>query len=174
MYLPHPLMVALLAGAMQLLQSYWNSFVTWAGFASWACYFIFVGKPSLGSMLKVIACWSSGVLASIVVILLGSNLLMGQFELSATLAFPVSLGLVATVVISCENLPTLDWIPVWFIGSACLFGYHADHPNELSTLSYEGLLIVSSAIIGQLFGWLTVVSRNRYATFQHKLLSTPE
>jgi hypothetical protein len=154
-YLPHPLMVGVLAGLMQLMGMTVPMFLAWAGFAAWACYFLAGCTPRGG--MKVIGCWVGGVVGSVVIIELGKAL-TGAIG-TAEVAFPLAVGAIAFVVICFEKVPALNMIPAWFIGAACFFAY-----NEIAAGDYSKSVpaILVSCVIGQVFGVVTVFVRTKY------------
>ncbi|MEG2415584.1 MAG: DUF1097 domain-containing protein, partial [Kiritimatiellia bacterium] len=117
-FLPHALIIGILAGIMQWMDLMSHGyFYSWIGFASWACYFLGGCTPKGGA--KASGCWVAGLIASILIIELG-NYLTGLSG-AATIGFPVSVLIIATLVILCEKVPVLAFIPAWFVGAACFF-----------------------------------------------------
>ncbi len=153
-FLPHAGIIAVLAALMQFADIKIAQFSAWVGFAAWACYFL--NGCTIKGGLKAIGCWVAGVVASIMIIELG-QFLSGHF--GAEIGFPVAVGLIAFCVILFEKVPALDWIPGWFIGAACFFGY-----NTIAEGDYKVSvpLILISCVVGQLFGWVTVFLRTAY------------
>lgn len=147
---PNALVVGVLAGSMQLLDMSLNSFVGWAGFAAWACFF-FAGADTKGA-IKVMSCWIAGVIAAIAIIELGGALtdLIGNDKIGFTLA----VGLLAYVVFLFERVPALDLIPAWFVGAACYFALF----GKMGFTSHEkaSIAILLSCLIAQGFGFATV------------------
>jgi len=154
-YLPHPGMVAVLAGLMQLLDMQIAIFIAWVGFAAWACYFLAGCTPKGGA--KVIGCWVFGVAASVVIIELGTYLsgVLG----TPKAGFPIAVGVIAFFVICFEKVPALDMIPAWFIGAGCFFGYNTIAAGDYK-VSVPAILI--SCVVGQIFGFVTVLLRTKY------------
>jgi hypothetical protein len=166
-FLPHALIIAVLAGLMQLLDMVTATathkyFLAWAGFAAWACYFVAGATPKGGA--KVIGCWVAGVIASVIIIELGVWL-SGAIG-SATAGFPIAVGLIAFCVILFEKVPALDFIPAWFVGAACFFAFQGqvgDYKQSVPT-------ILTCAVVGQIFGYATVLFRGKYSA----MIAPPE
>lgn len=156
-FLPHAGIIALLAGFMQFLDIQVSLFCAWVGFAAWACYFL-IGCTVKGG-LKVIGCWVAGVIASVAIIELG-KFITGAVGGNASVGFPVAVAIIAFGVILFEKVPALDFIPGWFVGAACFFGY-----NTIAEGSYSVSVpvILVSCVIGQVFGFVTVFLRTAYA-----------
>jgi len=157
-FVPHALIIAILAGLMQLLDIQAGDwFYAWIGFAAWACYFL-AGCNVKGGV-KVVSCWVAGLIASIAIIELG--LILTQATGSPSIGFPVSVAFIAFFVILCEKVPPLDFIPAWFIGAACFFG-----ANNLLGGDYakSAPVLVISCLVGQIFGVVTVALRTKYGS----------
>lgn len=156
-FLPHALIIGILAGLMQLLDLSSNgNFVAWIGFASWACYFL--AGCTLSGGRKVTLCWLAGMIAAVAIIELGTNL-TNTFN-NAKIGFPLAVGAIAFVVILFEKVNFLNMIPAWFIGAACFFGI-----NNFLNGEYEKSIpaLVISLFVGQIFGIVTVFLRGKYA-----------
>ncbi|NWK57177.1 DUF1097 domain-containing protein [Verrucomicrobiaceae bacterium N1E253] len=155
-FAPHALIIALLAGLMQLLDLQSGGyFFAWVGFAAWACYFLAGCTPKGG--VKVISCWVTGVIASVAIIELGLKLT--EASGNASVGFPIAVGFIAFFVILFEKVPGLDFIPAWFVGAACFFG-----ANNLLGGDYSKSIpvILISCVVGQIFGVVTVALRTKY------------
>ena len=157
-FTPHALIIAVLAGLMQLLDLQMGDlFFAWTGFAAWACYFL-AGCTIKGGV-KVISCWVAGLVASIAIIELGT-VLTGMTG-SPSIGFPISVALIAFFVILCEKVPALDFIPAWFVGAACFFASNNLFGGDYAK-SVPVLLI--SCLVGQVFGLITVFLRTKYGS----------
>ncbi len=161
-YLPHPFMVAILAGFMQLIQFQWAAFIAWTGFASWACYFIYADNTPIKTTAKILLCWLAGSISAIGVIKISSTLFIGKLGFNPATAIPISLTIVAFFVICCENIKPLNLLPVWFISAACYFGLYQNN-NDWSVLFNTAAQLFIGGVIGQLFGYLTVFCRTWYS-----------
>lgn len=156
-YLLRPLIIGVLAALMQLLavlspnQGHPEklTFLSWIGFAAWACYFLAGGTIKGG--IKVTSCWLAGVIASVGIVALGcflSNKGLG------TAAFPIAVGVVAFGVFCFEKVPALDMIPAWFVGAACFFGLN---PGQDVMVNVNlGITTMIACLIAQVFGYVTV------------------
>ena len=154
-FMPHAGIIGVLAALMQFLDlSKVIPFSAWVGFAGWACYFL--NGCTIKGGIKVIGCWVGGVIASIAIIELGKYL-SGHF--GAEIGFPISVGLIAFLVILFEKVPALDFIPGWFVGAACFFGY-----NTIANGDYKVSVsvVLISCVVAQLFGLVTVAARTVY------------
>lgn len=157
-FTPHALIIAVLAGLMQLLDLQMGDlFFAWIGFGAWACYFL-AGCTIKGG-IKVISCWVAGLIASIAIIELG--IVLTEMTGSPSIGFPISVGLIAFFVILCEKVPELDFIPAWFIGAACFFASNNLFGGDYNK-SVPVLLI--SCLVGQVFGVITVFLRTKYGS----------
>ncbi len=155
--MPHAGIIAVLAAVMQFMDIKIELFAAWVGFAAWACYFL-AGCTVKGG-LKVIGCWIAGVIASVLIIELGTIFT----NTIGVLGFPLSVGIIAFLVILFEKVPALDFIPAWFVGAACFFGYNTIAEGDY-TVSVP--LILISCVVGQVFGYVTVLLRTAYAKTQ--------
>ena len=154
-FIPHAGIIGVLAGLMQWLDLMQPvPFSAWVGFAAWACYFL--NGCNVQGGFKVMGCWTAGVAASILIIELGTGL---SAEMGPKVGFPVAVGLIAFFVILFEKVPFLSFIPGWFIGAACFFGYNTIVGGKYAV---SVPLILVSCVIGQLFGWVTVRLRTSY------------
>ena len=164
-YLPHPVMVAVLAGIMQFTDGTAVKmageglplFAGWIGFAAWACYFVNGCTPKGG--LKVIGCWTGGVIAAILIVKLGTALTAANVPQ----AFPIAVTVVAFFVICFEKVPVLDFIPGWFVGAACCFACINGASGYGGNIYGASKIVLISCVIAQLFGYVTVSLRTAYA-----------
>lgn len=101
-FLPHAGIIAVLAALMQFMDIKIAMFSAWVGFAAWACYFL--NGCTVKGGLKVIGCWVAGVIASILIIELGTRFSAGM---GASAGFPLAVGIVAFFVILFEKVPAL-------------------------------------------------------------------
>lgn len=162
-FAPHALIIAVLAALMQLIDIKTGDwFYAWVGFAAWACYFL-AGCTVKGGA-KVIGCWVAGVIASIAII--ESGVALTNSSGSASIGFPVAVGVIAFFVILFEKVPALDFIPAWFIGAACFFGANTlistAQPELACKYSVSVPVILISCVVGQIFGYVTVLLRGKY------------
>jgi hypothetical protein len=158
-FLPHAGIIAVLAGLMQFMDLKIGMFSAWVGFAAWACYFL--NGCTVKGGAKVVSCWITGVIASIMIIELGKALTGASG--SPLVGFPVSVAFIAFFVILFEKVPALDFIPAWFVGAACFFGYNTIAEGNYA-VSVPTILI--SCVIGQCFGWVTVFLRTAYGKIE--------
>ena len=155
-FLPHAGIIAVLAGLMQFMDMKIELFFAWIGFAAWACYFM--NGCTVKGGAKVIGCWVAGVIASVIILELGT-LLSGAEGQNAIVGFPVAVAVIAFFVILFEKVPVLSFIPGWFVGAACFFGYNTIAEGDYSK-SVPAVLI--SCVVGQIFGFVTVFLRTAY------------
>jgi len=163
-FLPHAGIIALLAALMQFMDmsstfgpegEQTQYFLSWVGFAAWACYFL--NGCTVKGGTKVIGCWVAGVIASIGIYEF-AGVLCGMA--APNIAVPAAVGIVAFFVILFEKVPALDFIPAWFVGAACFFGL-TNHANG-GDWSKSVAPILISCVIGQIFGYVTVALRTAY------------
>lgn len=159
-FLPHCLIIALLAASVQIFQQLagGNYFPGWIVFISWALYFLAGGTLSGGG--KSIAGWIAGILAAAGIILLGGWLVSFK-GLMADAGFPIAVGVIAFVVILFEKVKFLDYIPAWFLAAGSLFAL--SNMAGQNDLWVNMLIVLGAGAAGQLYGWVTVFLRGLYS-----------
>jgi hypothetical protein len=155
-FLPHAGIIAILAGLMQFMDIKIAMFSAWVGFAAWACYFL--NGCTVKGGAKVISCWGAGVVASVMIIELGKFLTEAMGG-NAQVGFPIAVAIIAFFVILFEKVPALDFIPGWFVGAACFFGYNTIAEGNYA-ISVPAILV--SCVVGQVFGFVAVYLRTAY------------
>ncbi len=155
-FLPHAIITGILGGLMQFVDlSFPAYFCAWVGFAAWASYFI-AGGNLLGGV-KVVACWSLGMIAAVCIVKSGTW--FTGVTGNAMIGFPVMVGIVTAVAICFQNVPFVNHIPFWFIGAACFFGLNNSHGGALDK---SVPIWIISVLVAQVFGWATVTLRGIY------------
>ena len=155
-FLPHAAIIAVLAAILQyaaLVPSLMAYLVAPAIFQTWALYFLAGAKPIKG--VQAVACGIAGVLAAMLIVVLGTNLVP---LLGAHWAFTLACMAVAFLCILMERVPPLDFIPAYFIGAGIFF---------LLPDAGMGFKLIQCVIIlfaGFGLGYLTVLFRGQYAT----------
>ena len=146
--------------------------LTFVTFQAWAVYFAAGCTPKNG--LKVILAYASGIIASILIMLMGDAMVpcLGVY------AYAIAVFIVVIPAISLEKVPMFDFIPGLFIGSGMFFaimrlggtvglneagqavqiGIAHDMPGFLSVAVPE----LIACIVGQVFGYITVLWRGAY------------
>ena len=152
-FMPHAAIIVVQAAVMQYMDIKIELFAAWVGFAAWACYFLNGSTVKGGA--KVVGCWAAGVVAAILIIEIGTIFT----DTMGVLGFPLAVGIVAFLVILFEKVPALDFIPAWFVGAACFFGYNTIAGGDYAV---SAPLIMISCVVGQIFGYVTVLLRTAY------------
>jgi len=131
-----------------------NAGFGWIAFQAWAMYFL--AGCSLEGGVKAFAGYASGVVASILIMLLGGALGSLGFW-----AFPVALLILVPPVICLELAPwALSFVPAVFIGAGVFFGFM----TYIKAASFGGAALTELVycLIGLLFGLVTVRFRGWY------------
>lgn len=170
-YIVGPIIVAVLACVMQAIDQFLaaNTIVgsllagggSWIGFAAWACYFL--GGCNVKGGVKAFLAWAVGILASILIMVLG-----GVF--SGGLGFwgvPVAVLLVVIPVICLEKTDWFGFVPALFVGAGIYFGvmgYIAGTVAAPFTGNFWAFFAVEMfyCVFGLVWGWLTIVLRGAW------------
>ncbi|HUS91368.1 MAG TPA: DUF1097 domain-containing protein [Phycisphaerae bacterium] len=170
-FFPIPVIIAVIAVALVMLAKPSPVVVpylwTWIAFQAWAMYFL-AGCTIKGGG-KVMLGYLGGAVASVAIFEL-----MGLLSsLGAAPALAIAVFIVVIGVISAERLPGFSFVPSWFIGAGVFFGvmsiftgwqWASDCPETQRWLHYleAGTYLMVSCLVGQVFGWVTVLCRSRY------------
>ncbi len=143
-------------------------------FQCWATYFVAGCTPKGG--VKVVIAYAVGILASIVIVLLGGKL--AAAGMGGYLGTAVAVLIVVVPVICLERVPMFDFIPGIFFGSGMFFailtlggGVGLNEAGEAAkigiTADTAGFLSIAipqliACTVGQVFGWITVYWRGAY------------
>lgn len=156
-----PIMIALLAGSIQIVDQLLHLHVKpvgnagfgWIAFQAWAMYFLAGGdlKGGLRSLLGYI----SGIVASIAIMVLGGKLGGLGFY-----AVPVAIFIVVIPVIMLERVKWLDFIPAIFVGAGAFFAFMSYVPD--ATFATATVTELIYCVLGLVYGYITVSLRGAY------------
>ena len=157
-----PILVALLAGSIQVVDQLLHLQVEpvgnvgfgWIAFQAWAMYFL-AGCDIKGG-IKTLLGYVMGIIASIVIMVLGS----GQFAGLGFFAFPLAVLIVVIPVIFLEKVKWLDFIPAIFVGAGAFFAFMSYVPNASFAIAAKTELIY--CVLGLVYGYITVSLRGAY------------
>jgi hypothetical protein len=138
--------------------------LTWVVFQAWAMYFM--GGATVTMALKTFAGYVGGIIASVLLIKLGG--FFGGIN-STTVAWGtvIAVFFVAFLIICAERVPSINFLPSYFIGSGSYFAIITYVQRPVSVSEYTWYFQVSvplliSVVAGLLFGWVTVYFRVWY------------
>lgn len=155
-YVPHPGIIGVLAFLMMVIEPMITPFlISWVAFQTWAMYFLAGGTVSRG--VKTAACYLAGMVAAALIIIISGWLTPSL----GAMALPLTVGVIAFLVIFFEKVPALDFIPAWFVGAGAYFAFMTIHQFQMPHPQAH-LYVFSSALIGLLWGFFTVFLRTRY------------
>ena len=132
--------------------------LTWAAFQAWAMYFL--GGATINMAFKTMAGYIGGIIASVILIELGGafSALDGRNVAWGTV---LAVFFVAFLIISADRVPSINFLPSYFIGSGAYFAIitYVQRPDDaghyLWYLQVAVPLLIAS-LIGLAFGWVTV------------------
>jgi hypothetical protein len=135
--------------------------LTWVVFQSWAMYFM--GGATITMALKTFAGYVGGILASVILVKLG-GVFSGINGSTVAWGTVVAVFFVAFLIISAERVPSINFLPSYFIGSGTYFAIISyvkcpDSVGEYTWYFQVAVPVLISAITGLLFGWVTVYFR---------------
>ncbi|MCG8477113.1 MAG: DUF1097 domain-containing protein [Cytophagales bacterium] len=165
-----PLMVALLAFTIQIVDQLLHGFVPpagnagfgWIAFQAWAMYFL--AGCNLKGAAKTFLGYIMGIVASIAIMTIGTQLGSLGFY-----AFPVAVFVVVIPVMCLEKVPWLDFVPALFVGAGVFFGFMSYVPN--ATFESATITEIVYCIVGLIYGYLTVTLRGAY---EARVMPKPE
>ena len=136
----------------------------WAAFQAWAMYFL--GGATINMAFKTMAGYVGGIIASVILIELG-GLFSGLNGAKVPWGSVLVVFFVAFLIISADRVPSINFLPSYFIGSGAYFAIITYVPRPDSIGAYTWYLQVAvplliSAVIGLVFGWCTVVFKIWY------------
>jgi len=138
--------------------------LTWAAFQAWAMYFL--GGATVNMAFKTMAGYIGGIIASVILVEMGGVLSSLN---GTTVAWGTVLVVffVAFLIISADRVPSINFLPSYFIGSGAYFAIITYVPRPESVGAYSWYLQIAiplliSAVIGLLFGWCTVYFKTWY------------
>ena len=135
--------------------------LTWAAFQAWAMYFL--GGATINMAFKTFAGYVGGIIASIILIELG-GIFGGLDGARVPWGTVLAVFFVAFLIISAERVPSINFLPSYFIGSGAYFAIISYVQRPDSAGAYEWYFQVAvplliSVVIGLVFGWCTVFFR---------------
>lgn len=141
-----------------------SGLLSWAAFQAWAMYFM--GGATVNMALKTFAGYIGGIIASVVLIELG-GLLKGLNGPTITWGTSLVVFFVAFLIICAERVPSINFLPSYFIGSGAYFAIvtYVQRPDSVGVYSWYfqvAVPLLISVVIGLLFGWCTVYFRVWY------------
>jgi hypothetical protein len=146
-------------------------------FQAWAVYFAAGCTPKNG--VKVVLAYASGIAASIAIMMMGDRLavLLNAETPNYYLAYAIAVFIIVIPAISLERVPMFDFIPGLFIGSGMFFGIMTlggtvgmvdgvatkiGISHDLAGFTSVAVPELIGCIVGQIFGFITVVWRTAY------------
>jgi hypothetical protein len=157
-----PLFIAFQAFTMQAIDQTISGYFSpagnggfgWIAFQAWAMFFL-AGCTLLGGLRTFIG-YTSGIVASIAIMMLGASLspLLGFW------AFPVAVFALVVPVICLEKVKWLDYVPSIFIGAGVFFGFM----TYIQGATFGGAAVTELfyCFFGLLYGFITVQFRVWY------------
>ena len=135
--------------------------LTWVVFQAWAMYFM--GGATISMALKTLAGYVGGIIASVILIKLG-GLFSGINGSTVAWGTVVAVFFVAFLIISAERVPSINFLPSYFIGSGTYFAIISYVQRPGSTGEYAwyfqiAIPVLISVVAGLFFGWITVYFR---------------
>ncbi len=155
-YAVHPGIIGVLAFIMMVIEPLVAPFlISWVAFQTWAMYFLAGSTVERG--VKAFACYFAGMIAAAAIIIASGALTPGL----GSMALPLTVGVVAFLVIWFEKVAALDFIPAWFVGAGAYFAY-MNIQKFAAPHSQAFIILTISCAIGLLWGFFTVFLRGRY------------
>ena len=138
--------------------------LVWAAFQAWAMYFM--GGATVKMAFKIFAGYVGGIIASVVLFKLG-GLFSGLDGTTVAWGTVLAVFFVAFLIISAERVPSIDFLPSYFIGAGAYFAIisYVQRPDSVGEYLWYfqvAIPLLISVAIGLLFGWCTVYFRVWY------------
>jgi hypothetical protein len=132
--------------------------LTWVVFQAWAMYFM--GGANITMALKTFAGYVGGIIASVVLIKLG-GLFSGINGTNVAWGTVVAVFFVAFFIISADRVPSINFLPSYFIGSGTYFAiisyvHRPETVGEYAWYIQVAVPVLISVVFGLVFGWVTV------------------
>ncbi len=132
--------------------------LTWAAFQAWAMYFL--GGGTINMAFKTFAGYIGGIIASVILIELG-GVFSGLDSTTVPWGSVLSVFFVAFAIISADRVPSINFLPSYFIGSGAYFAIISYVQRPDLTGVYEWYFQVAvplliAVVIGLFFGYCTV------------------
>lgn len=150
-FLPAPLIVAVLAFIWMIVSANF-SLLGWVAFLTWGAYFL--SGVSTKTAIKEAISFTLGILAGVVIVLLGTYLtpVLGSY------AFPLVVAVAGFIIVYLELVPWFDMAPGYFIGAAAFFAAGSKPDLATSTAVFvPGMLGLG---LGILTGYLRGIALN--------------
>lgn len=158
-FLPVSLMVGVVASVVVYMSAVMSQTYPWAGavwviFISWAMYFAMGAKTSrihkyiLGLTAGLVAGWITLYVLSYMTDMFG-----------AALALPVTVFLIATVIVQLELTDWLELAPAYFFSYAAYFAYVFGGFEAGASNMTQGIHVWILLMAGIALGWLVAVLR---------------
>lgn len=133
--------------------------LVWAAFQAWAMYFL--GGGTINMAFKTMAGYVGGIIASVILIELG-GVFSGLNGSTVAWGTVLAVFFVAFLIISTDRIPSINFLPSYFIGSGAYFAIitYVQRPDSIGVYSWYlqvAVPLLIAAIIGLVFGWCTVV-----------------
>jgi len=138
----------------------------WVSFQAWAVYFL-AGCTPMGGV-KAWLGYFSGIVASVAIIEIMKPLGI-QPVFGMNIAMALAVFIVVIPAIMTENLK--NFVPALFIGSGAFFASLGAATGAAETAKcacscapyvYAARAVLVYCLVGQIFGWVTVLCRGRY------------
>ena len=147
--------------------------MTWAVFQAWAMYFL--GGATINMAFKTMAGYVGGIIASVILIELG-GVFSGLNTPAVAWGTVLVVFFVAFLIISADRVPSINFLPSYFIGSGAYFAIMTYVPRPESIGAYTWYFQVAvplliSAAAGLIFGWGTVYFKT---WFDSKIKEEPD
>jgi hypothetical protein len=126
----------------------------WIAFQAWAMFFL-AGCTVKGGIRTFLG-YSSGIVASIAIMVLGGALAGGM----GFWAFPVAVFAIVVPVICLEKVKWLDFVPSIFVGAGAFFGFMTYIQG--ATFAGAAVSILFYCLFGLVYGYITVAFRTWY------------
>ena len=133
--------------------------LVWAAFQAWAMYFL--GGGTINMAFKTMAGYIGGIIGSVILLELGGAL-SGLHGPTIPWGAVLAVFVVAFLIISADRVPSINFLPSYFIGSGAYFVIitYVQRPDSIGVYSWYWQVAVPlliAAAIGLAFGWGTVV-----------------
>lgn len=133
--------------------------LVWAAFQAWAMYFL--GGATINMAFKTFAGYVGGIIASVILIELG-GVFGGLNGSTVPWGTVLAVFFVAFLIISTDRVPSINFLPSYFIGSGAYFAIitYVRRPDSIDVYPWYfqvAVPLLIAAVLGLVFGWATVV-----------------
>jgi len=138
--------------------------ITWISFQAWAMYFL--GGCNVKMGVRSLVGYLGGIIASVAIFDLGAAL-SGLNSPTTPWGLYVAVFLVVVVVLCCQRVPGIDFIPAYFIGAGAFFALmtYLKKPEEATHFGWYLQIAIPemvACVVGLFFGWITVTFQTWY------------